>query len=270
MTDANASSWENRLRNAEVPELRQMLELRLRDPHREGPPLDDRSSEGAEEILVRSAAEDPRFQARLEQALLTYLTDEASSPAYDESRPILRGIFEIAQRRPLPGVFTVLQAWLDKHRKALEPEPSAALARAALGALATSQLQGIAANRDFWLQLWKDAPDTWKPRIFMGLRLADPAAACEQIPSLLEQAGRHQPPRDPSALLRGLWGQPAGKPALMSWLQRFGGFPAAATVRRALPEIPETPDFRPPRPVRPTRPALRPLGCGGRPWAVAA
>jgi len=264
MNSADSANWEERLLSASISDLRRSLERRLVDPDIEGPPLDERTNEGSEEIFIRLAAENPVFEDHLALTVANYFRDGSADRLTSEAILVTRGLLEIVQRRGLSGAFTAIKSWLLRSRTAIEHKHET-LGRAALGALATSQARGVAANRDFWLVIWRDAPLSWKPRIFIGLRLQDPSAACELIPELLTTAAMSRPPRDPIPLLRGLWEQVDGKAALLSWLRSSGRCEAADTIRQILPEV-----GRGLQGERRPRRKLPSVACCGSPWLEAA
>lgn len=209
----SASTWEDRLMSAHGDELMATVRRRLERPYEEGPPLDDRNGEGAGEIIERLAVRDSRFRLQLEQAFCHFFC--VTPPAEEGAHIFISGVLDIVQRLALAGVFSALRAWLQVYRVALSDEPNASLARAALGALATTQTAGLQELRDFWLGLWREGPSPWRPRAFIGLRLHDPRVAASEIPSLIQNTRELK--QNPGPLLVGLWRQPGGRDALVEW-----------------------------------------------------
>ncbi|UQA62138.1 hypothetical protein [Polyangium aurulentum] len=230
---APETDWEARVRGASAGlELLSFLEKRLSRPYEEGPRLDDRQGEGPEEVFERMAQGDDRFRSRLDETIAGYFRSPGADPADNTAYPVIRALLETVQRLGLTGVNAPLRAWLQEHEAALLAEEEAYLARAALGALATSQPQNVKDMRDFWLRLWRSSPPLWQPRAFMGLRLQDPRAAAEEIPLLLRRVReRHQ---HPGPILHGMWNQQHGRDALLDWLRRNNQSAEAAEVRTVL------------------------------------
>jgi hypothetical protein len=233
MTAPGGSGWVERVATAEGADLLGFLARRLSTPYEEGPRLDDRRGEGAEDVFVEMAKGDEVFRDRLDQIIAEHFRDAASSPTDSAARPIVRGLLEIAGTLSLTGCASALRAWLARHEAALRADPDAILGRAVLGALAT--LPGTADGRDFWLRWWRNAPVAWQPRAFMGLRLHDPGAAVSEIPELLRRAEGQRPGARP--LLMGMWKQAEGRTALLGWLRATQEDEAADRVRRALRDL---------------------------------
>ncbi|XXX75594.1 hypothetical protein WMF30_48885 [Sorangium sp. So ce134] len=258
MTVTASAAWLAAVRSAPSgPELLRFLCRRLAEPGAEGPPLDDRRGEGAEEVFEGIAREDPDFRLRLEETIAAYFKSPEASPTSEAARPVLRGMLEIVPRLGLTGTFTPLRAWLARHEAALAADPTSVLGRAVLGALAVPQPTGIADLRDFWRRLWRDGPAAWHPRAFVGLRLQDPKAAAEELPLLLERARALG--QDPGPLLQGMWLQPSAQPVLLAWLDDPNN-PSAEeawrALRRRIPDVDLARKSGPPR--RPLRPLAAP------------
>lgn len=233
MTISPAVLWVNQVRAAEAgPALMKFLESRFARPYETGPILDDRRAEGPEEVFEHIAKDDEAFRARLDETIADYFRSPAADPSVEAVRPVIRALLETVQRLALTGVFAPLRTWLDQHTPELREVEGEQLGRAALGALATSQPQGLTEVRDFWLRWWHKAPPSWQPRTFIGLRLQDPRIAALQIPELLRRS--HEQKQDPSSLLLGLWKQPGGRDALAAWLLEKGHDPVADEARREL------------------------------------
>jgi hypothetical protein len=225
--------WLELVRTAAAgPELLDWLAKRLTRPYDEGPLLDDRRGEGPEEVFEQMAAGDEAFRARLDKTIADYFESPAANPATPAVVPVLRGLLEMVQRLALTRTFAPIRAWLQQHEAELRAEGGAYLARAALGALATSQPRGMSDVRDFWLHWWRNGPPPWQPRAFIGLRLHDPRTAAEEIPLLVRRAREQN--QDPGALLQGMWNQPDGREALCAWLLRNDHDAEAGEVRKAL------------------------------------
>jgi hypothetical protein len=254
MSDAPARSWTDAVRAADAgPELLGFLRRRLTQPYEEGPPLDDRRTEGPERIFEEIAAGNDAFRLRLEDTIAGYLKSDEASPGDASAYPLIRGLLDLVQHLALGGVFTPLRAWLERHQQALAAEPDAVLGRAVLGALATSQVRGLKEHRDFWMRVWQSdsLPLPWRARAFIGLRLQDLQAAASELPQLVRYAG--EAGQDPGPLLKGMWLQPDGCGAICNWLQNNSEHPAAAEIREALrrklpeaewPKIPKAPPKR--------------------------
>ncbi|HTN91699.1 MAG TPA: hypothetical protein VL242_48860 [Sorangium sp.] len=266
MTLTLPTAWLDTVRSAPSgPELLGFLCKRLAQPAAEGPPLDDRRGEGAEEVFEAIAREDPEFRLRLEETIASYFKSPEASPTSEAVRPILRGMLEIVPRLGLTGTFTPLRAWLARHDAALAADPTSVLGRAVLGALAVSQPTGITDVRDFWRRLWLDGPTAWHPRAFVGLRLQDPKAAAGELPLLMTRARALG--QDPGPLLQGMWLQPSAQPVLLAWLSDPDN-PSAEEAWRALCR--RIPDENLPRKSGPPRRPLRPLAAPElrRRWAA--
>ncbi len=238
-----AEEWIERVRAAAAgPELLGWLVKRLTRPYDEGPVLDDRRGEGAEEVFEQMSAGDEAFRARLDKTVADYFESPAANPADKAAVPVLRGILEMVQRLALTRAFAPIRAWLQQFEAELRAESGGYIARAALGALATSQPRGLADVRDFWLHWWRSGPPPWQPRAFIGLRLNDPRAAADEIPILVRRA--REQGQDPGALLQGMWNQPDGREALEAWLRQDERAAEAEEVREvlgiqdALPDVP--------------------------------
>lgn len=216
---------------ASGPKLLGFLTRRLSRPYDEGPPLDDRRGEGAEEIFVELAREDQGFRLRLEDTVASYFKSPDAAPADEAARPVIRGMLEIIPRLALTGAFTPLRAWLQQHEATLIAEPTAVLGRAALGALATSQPCGLDDAREFWLRWWRDGPPIWQPRAFIGLRLHDPKTAAGELGLLMQRTAAMK--QDPGPLLHGMWLQPGARTFLQQWLEAPSN-PWADKARQAL------------------------------------
>jgi hypothetical protein len=228
-----ADEWIERVRSATAgPELLDWLAKRFTRPYDEGPILDDRRGEGPEEVFEQMAAGDEAFRARLDKTIADYFESPAANPADKAIVPVLRGLLEMVQRLALTRAFAPLRAWLQQLEAELRAEGGAYLARAALGALATSQPRGLSDVRDFWLHWWRNGPPPWQPRAFIGLRLNDPRAAADEIPLLVRRAREQN--QDPRALIQGMWNQPDGREALSAWLQHNEHAAEAKEVRKAL------------------------------------
>jgi len=224
------------------PELLGWILRRVKHPYDEGPFLDDRDSEGSEQVFERLAAEDENFRARLDETARHYFADDVSNPARPETIPVTRAMFDLVQRRALSGAYPTIRAWFAQHDSVLRADSGGYLARAALGALAMSQLPGVADTRDFWLNLWKNGPPVWQPRAFIGLRLQNPIAAAQEIPELMRRAEAAR--QDPGALLHGLWNQqPGGRAALLQWLRGHEEEPMAEAARGALRKRVDDPEL---------------------------
>jgi hypothetical protein len=233
MSALTASEWIDRVRAASAgAELLGFLRGRLTRPYDEGPTLDDRQGEGAEEVFERLAKESETFRMRLDETIAGYFRDRAADPADPETHTTTRGLLELVQGLALAGTFSPIRAWLEQHEAVLRSDERAGLGHAALGALATSQISGIADTRDFWLCWWQKGPAAWQPRAFMGLRLQDPRAAAREIPELVTRAEAQPPGAGP--LLLGMWKQPEGRTALLTWLKEAADDATADKVRRAL------------------------------------
>lgn len=266
MTLTPSAAWLDAVRSApSSPELLPFLCRRLAQPGAEGPPLDDRRGEGAEEVFEAIAREDPDFRLRLEETIASYFKSPEASPTSETARPVLRGMLEIVPRLGLTGAFTPLRAWLARHEAALVADPTSVLGRTVLGALAVSQPTGIADVRDFWRRLWRDGPTAWHPRAFVGLRLQDPKAAAEELPLLMKRATALG--QDPGPLLQGMWLQPSAQPVLLAWLSDPDN-PAAEEALRALRR--RIPGESLPRKSGPPRRPLRPLAAPGLNRRLAA
>jgi hypothetical protein len=228
-----APTWLDRVRAATAgPELLDFLTKRLTRPYEEGPPVDDRRGEGAEEVFERLAKESEDFRARVEVTIADYFSGPLADPT-DPVPVVTRGLLDIAQSLALAGTFSWIRAWLQRYERVLRSNaPGLALGGAALGALTTSQVPGLADGRDFWLGWWRHAPPEWQPRAFIGLRLHDPRTAAEEIPELLRRAERQRP--GPGPLLLGMWKQPEGRTALLAWLRATKDDEMADRVRQAL------------------------------------
>lgn len=217
MSLPTASPWIEAVRAASNgPELLAFLCRRLTPSSAEGPALDDRRGEGPEEVFERLAREDEDFRVRLEETIAGYFKSPESSPNDDAAKPVIRGLLETIPRLALTGVFSPLRAWLSRNKTALLTPSLLAIGRAALSALAGSQPMGLAEPRDYWLRLWQSGPEAWQPRAFIGLRLADPETAVNELPLLLRRARALK--QDPGPLLHGLWNQPSARPLLCAWL----------------------------------------------------
>lgn len=235
MIALRASDWVEQVRAAAAgTELFAFLQRRLTKPYDEGPLLDDRRSEGVEDVFVELARQDDGFRARLEDTIANYFRGDDANPADADAPPVIRGLLEITGVLSLPGCASHVRAWLARHDATLRAEPDALLGRAALGALAT--LPGSVDASDFWLRVWQSAPPAWQPRAFMGLRLHDPRAAAEQIPVLLQRAETQT--HGARALLFGMWKQPEGRTAMLAWLKAKAADDADADkVRRVLRDM---------------------------------
>jgi hypothetical protein len=240
MTDSPATpkrlpsdEWIERVRSATAgPELLAWLAKRLTRPYDEGPILDDRRGEGAEEVFEEMSAAEEAFRARLDQTIAEYFKSPAANPAKNAAVPVLRGLLEMVQRLAVTRAFAPIRAWFQQHEAELRAEAGAYLARAALSALATSQPRGLSDVRGFWLHWWRNGPPPWQPRAFIGLRLNDPRAAADEIPLLMRRA--REQGQDPRALLQGMWNQPDSREALSAWLERKEHAVEANEVRKAL------------------------------------
>lgn len=242
-----ADEWIELVRAATVgPELLGWLAKRLTRPYDEGPLLDDRRGEGPEEVFEQMSAGDEAFRARLDKTIADHFDSPAANPADPAVIPMLRGLLEMVQRLALTRAFAPIRAWLQQYDAELRAESGAYLARAALGALATSQPRGLSDVRDFWLHYWRNGPPPWQPRAFIGLRLHDPRTAASEIPLLVRRAREQN--QDPRALLQGMCNQPDGREALCAWLQQNEHAAEAEEVRKALdvhealPDVPRA-DF---------------------------
>ncbi|MGK3969319.1 hypothetical protein WMF38_34985 [Sorangium sp. So ce118] len=266
MTLPPSATWLDAVRSAPSgPELLRFLSRRLAQPGAEGPPLDDRRGEGAEEVFEAIARDDADFRLRLEETIASYFKSPEASPTSEAARPVLRGMLEIVPRLGLTGTFSPLRAWLARHEAALAADPTSVLGRAVLGALAVSQPTGIADVRDFWRRWWRDGPTAWHPRAFVGLRLQDPKAAAEELPLLMERASALG--HDPGPLLQGMWLQPSAQPVLRAWLSAPDN-PWAEGALRALRRRMPNEDL--PRTSKPPRRALRALAAPGLKRRLAA
>ena len=227
------ADWIDRTRAAAAgAPLLGFLSRRLSAPYQEGPRLDDRHGEGAEDVFLEEAKRDEGFRDRLDETIAGYFRGPAPSPMDADARYVIRGLLEIVAKLSLAGCASPVRAWLARHDAALRAEADAILGRAALGALAT--LPGSADARDFWLGMWRRAPVAWQPRAFMGLRLHDPRAAAAEIPELLRRAEAQAPGARP--LLLGMWKQAEGRLAIVEWL-RGAANEDAEKVRRALRDL---------------------------------
>ncbi len=230
----DGADWLARLDAAKAgPELLALLVARIERPYDEGPAVNERAGEVPEEVFERRAATDENFRARLDETIRQYFDLPASDPSNSQSIVVTRALLDVVQRRALSGAYPTLRAWFAKHDAFLRREPGGHLARAALGALATAQLPGTADGREFWLKLWQSGPAIWQPKVFIGLRLMDPAVAAEQIPEMVRRARAEK--KDPAALLHGFWNQqPGGRDAILQWLKKNEGQDIAEEVRTAL------------------------------------
>ncbi|WP_437674178.1 hypothetical protein [Sorangium sp. So ce131] len=266
MNHTPPDAWIDAVQSAATgPELLSLLCRRLAQPDAEGPPLDDRRGEGAEEVFEVIARADAGFRLRLEEAIASYFKSEEASPISEAARPVIRGMLEIVPRLALTGAFTPLRAWLARHEAPLAADPTAVLGRAALAALAVSQPTGIADVRDFWMCWWREGPTAWQPRAFIGLRLQDPKAAAEELPLLMQRA--RSLGQDPGPLLQGMWLQPSAQPVLAAWLNDPGNpwaEEARQALRRRLPDV-DLPKLSGPPRRRPLRSLAAP---GPHRWAA--
>lgn len=238
MSLPNTSPWIEAVRaTPSGPELLAFLSRRLTPSSTEGPALDDRRGEGPEEVFERLAREDEDFRVRLEETIAGYFKSPESNPNDEAAKAVIRGLLETIPRLALTGVFSPLRAWLARNKTALLTPSLLAIGRAALSALAGSQPAGLAEPRDYWLRLWQSGPEEWQPRAFIGLRLADPEAAVNELPLLLRRARALG--QDPGPLLHGLWNQPSARPLLLAWfsdLQSADAREAYEALERRIPD----------------------------------
>lgn len=229
----SAPEWLARVMTAQAgAELLDWIIRRIGRPYDEGPMLDSREGEEPDGVFEHLATEDELFRARLDATASMYFAGPMSNPEIDSSIPVIHALLGLVQRRALSGAHASIRGWLAQHDRFLRDEPGAYTARAALGALATTQPRGIDDMRQFWLRLWQNGPELWQPRAFIGLRLQDPVTAANEIPELIRRTEAEK--QDPGALLHGLWNQPGGKEAFLQWLRIHQGESAAETARNAL------------------------------------
>lgn len=180
------SAWIDHMRAAAAgAPLLTLLSARLSRPYAEGPRIDNRQGEGAEDVFLEEAARDDGFRDRLDVTIAGYLRGLASSPSDPDARPVIRGVLEIVAKLSLAGCASPVRDWLARHDVALRAETDAILGRAALGALVA--LPSTGADADFWLRMWRTAPTSWQPRAYMGLRLHNPSAAVAEAPEFLRR-----------------------------------------------------------------------------------
>ncbi len=193
----------------EYPKLRQLVEESF-----SGHGVQGRDADPQDYLL--EMARIPYLHDQMVLTLEQILEDSTPELLKDQRhRLLLWGIFSIIG----PGrfkIFAALHAWWERMLPTILQDSHEQLGRDALGALAIAQppRQWTA----FWQSLWQseEADETWRPRIFIGLRLADPAAACEVIPDLIRYAKELD--ANPGPVLRGLLGQPGGREAVDAWL----------------------------------------------------
>ncbi len=110
------------------------LSRRLAQPYAEGPPLDDRNGEGAEEVFEAIAREDAAFRLRLEDTIVGYFKSADADPERADAQPVIRGMLEMVSRLALTGTFTPLRAWLSAPDNRWAQEARQALRRRGLEA----------------------------------------------------------------------------------------------------------------------------------------
>ena len=233
MSTTAASGWIDRARAAKAgTELLEFIKNRLTLPYNEGPFPDDRRGEGAEEVFERIAEGSEVFRANLEATIAEYFRSDTATPVDPATHCVTRGMLEMIQRLALPGTFLPIRAWLERYELGLRDGSGSQLGRAALAALATSQLPGIPANLIFWERCWQFGPTSWQPRAFIGLRLQNPQVAAGEIPELVRRAEGQ--PFGAGQLLFGMWKQREGRTALLEWLKATKDVSTADKVRRTL------------------------------------
>lgn len=125
-----------------------------------------------------------------------------------ESHDILRGVFAIIHASKLVECNMLVYSWLTNNEKRLTSNDARWKQTYRDGVMAYAQVQSKC-DKDteaWWFNLWREGSSSWWPAAFLGLRIQNPVAACEELSLLMA--------RDidkTQALLVGAWSDPESR-----------------------------------------------------------
>ena len=194
----NAREFQDAVMTASPERLRELLVERVHaaDPL---PFLNERDGDAPETIFITWGTSSPPLRERLD-AMCCSLVRESRSDFE------LRAAFALAEGLALGGAFVSIQTWLHAQRSAAETPARDSLANSALAVLASNQVPSTPFHVAFWSELWRDGPVAWRSRAYLGLRVASPSGAVDEIPRVIERYHARA-----WELLVPLWRQPTAR-----------------------------------------------------------
>lgn len=211
-------SWLKEIRKTFAPELlADLIKKRIEFPGSTGPYVRNTTeNEVSTDIIDALIAETEENRRKLEPAvgLLLYkmLHDKMT-----ESHDILRGVFAIIHQSKLVECNTLVYSWLKNNEKRLVSNDARWKQTYRDGIMAYAQVQnrGDKENEDWWHNIWREGSSAWWPAAFLGLRIQNPIAACEEL-SLLMTRNTDKT----QALLVGTWSDPESRSAFERAIKR--------------------------------------------------
>lgn len=181
-------SWVKDLRKTFSPELlANLIQKRIEFPSTTGPYIRSISDELSVDIIIAFISEEIEYRRKLTPAvgLLLYKL------LYKEmtvSHEILRGIFLIIRDTRLVECRELVYNWLKENSNVLVSTDQKWKITYRDGLFAYAQIQfKDDFIKDWWLNLWKKGISFWWIVSFLGLRIQNPALACQELPLLISR-----------------------------------------------------------------------------------
>jgi hypothetical protein len=181
-------SWVKDMTKTFNPELlSELIKKRIEYPASAGPYVRrDASDELPTDIIDAFIADNEEFRKKLEPAvgLLLY---KMMHGKMTENHDILRGIFSIIRESKLTECRKLVSNWLVNKYEAGSRDPKWKHTYRD-GMMAYAQIQTKdKTTEEWWSNIWKESSSAWWPAAFLGLRIQNPKAACDELPLLISR-----------------------------------------------------------------------------------
>lgn len=181
-------SWVKDLRKTFSPELlANLIQKRIEFPSNTGPYIRSVGEEHPVDIIIEFLNEDAEYRRKLTPAigLLLY---KLLYKQMTESHEIMRGLFLIIRNSKLVECHKLVYSWLKANFNLLVSVDQRWKITYRDGLFAYAQIQDKDDYiKDWWLGLWKEGSSFWWIVSFFGLRIQDPALACQELPLLINR-----------------------------------------------------------------------------------
>ncbi len=180
-------SWVKEINKTYNPEiLADLIKKRIEYPSSTGPFIRYNSDELPSDIIVSFISDSEESRKKLVPAigLLLYRMMHGKMPGHHD---VLRGLFSVIRGNKLTECRTLVANWLhNKYAQGSSDGQWKQTYRDAMMAYAQIQDKNTA-TEEWWYNIWKECGSWWWPAAFLGLRIQNPTAACNELQLLISR-----------------------------------------------------------------------------------